>query len=136
MTIALIVVSVLVTLGSNFGEAESAVTQALSIAPFDVDGQMIRWLGLAAVSSGEYGASLTPMFLHFGMIASGVQRDDDALAGRPGRGVAGDAHLLLLVVVLAAASNVCEYYLQWNINKSPPLSLSESPALGGLSGVL
>ena len=36
----------------------------------------------------------------------------------------------------AITSNVSQYYLQWNIQKYPPLFWQDSPRFGGLSGVI
>ena len=71
MTIALIVVAVLVTLGSNFGDRKSAITPALSIAPFEMVGefpQRPEWHDLEALSSGEAWRAVTPIFLHFNIL--------------------------------------------------------------------
>lgn len=129
MTIALIVIAVLVTLGSNFGSAKSAISQALSIAPFDE-------VGLASLSSGEVWRALTPIFLHFDILHLAFNAMMMLSLGGRVEASRGTLRFLALVVVLGVASNVCEYYLQWNISKNPPLLWDENPRFGGLSGVV
>jgi GlpG protein len=129
MTIALIVIAVLVTLGSNFGLAKSAITRALAIAPFDE-------VGLASLTSGEVWRALTPIFLHFTILHLVFNAMMMLSMGGRVEASRGTLRFLALVVVLGVGSNLCEYYLQWNINKNPPLSWDENPRFGGLSGVL
>jgi GlpG protein len=136
LTIALIVVAVLVTLGSNFSSDKSAVTQALSIAPFEVAGKFTYWDRLGAISSGEVWRVLTPIFLHFDILHLVFNAMMMLSLGGRVESSRGTLRFLALVLVLAAASNVCEYYLHWDIGKNPPLSLRESPRFGGLSGVI
>ena len=136
MTIALIVIAVLVTLGSNFGSDKSAITLALSIAPFEVVGKQTSWFGLKSLSSGEVWRAITPIFLHFNILH--LVFNAMMLLSLGGRTEAsrGTLRFLALVLVLAVASNLCEYYLQWDVTNNPPLSFRESPRFGGLSGVI
>jgi GlpG protein len=136
MTIALIVIAVLVTLGSNFGDPKSAITQALSISTFVEVGRQTRWPGLKDLTSGEVWRVLTPMFLHFTPLHLVFNAMMMLSLGGRVEASRGTLRFLALVLVLAAASNVCEYFFQWNINQNPPLSQSPSPRFGGLSGVL
>ena len=48
----------------------------------------------------------------------------------------GTVRFLALVLVLAVVSNLCEYYLEWDIRNNPPLSWKASPLFGGMSGVI
>ena len=69
LTIALIVIAVLVTLGSNFGNAESAITQALIDRAVRGGRQADRLARPGRRSRrGRCGASLTPIFLHFDIL--------------------------------------------------------------------
>ena len=137
LTIALIVVAVLVTLGSNFGDPPtSAVAQALSIAPFEVFGKLTVWHGLDAIASGEVWRVVTPIFLHFGILHLVFNAMMMLSLGGRVEASRGTLRFLALVLVLAVASNVCQYYLQWDMGSNPPLSLRNSPRFGGLSGVV
>jgi GlpG protein len=144
LTIALIVVAVLVTLGSNFGNPTSAVTQSLSIAPFEVPGKLPQfemvdtpqWHGLEALLSGEVWRAVTPIFLHFNILHLVFNAMMMLSLGSRVEASRGTLRFLALILVLAVASNVCQYYFQWDIRNTPPLSLRDSPHFGGLSGVI
>ena len=136
LTIGLIVIAVLVTLGSNFGNARSAITQALVIAPFVVADDLIHWERLAAFSSGEVWRAVTPIFLHFHILHLVFNAMMMLSLGGQIEASRGTLRFLAMVLVLAIASNVCEYYLEWNIKMTPPLYYDESPWFGGLSGVV
>ena len=136
LTIALIVIAVLVTLGSNFGKETSAITLALSIAPYEMVGKKPFIPDLTALTSGELWRAVTPIFLHFDILH--LVFNAMMLLSLGGRIEAsrGTLRFLALVLVLAVASNLCEYYLEWDITKNPPLRFMESPLFGGLSGVI
>ena len=136
MTIALIVVSVLVTLGSNFGSARSAITQAMVIAPFEVFDKQPQFDGLEALASGEVWRALTPIFLHFAPLHIVFNAMMMLSLGGMVEASRGTLRFLALVVVLGVASNLCQYYIQWDINTNPPLHFGQRPYFGGLSGVL
>ena len=112
-TAVLIVISVVVFLLSNPGgdSPDGSVLQALSIAEFHKEGKMIRWSGLREVRAGQVWRLVTPIFLHFGLMHLlfnmlmlrdlGGQVEERRGAGR----------FLALVLLVAVASNLAQYYL-------------------------
>ena len=136
LTIALIVIAVLVTLGSTFGNPTSPITHALSIAPFEVHGEKTTWFGLNALASGEVWRAITPIFLHFGIMHLVFNALMMLSLGGRVEASRGTLRFLALVLVLAVVSNLCQYYLQWDVTNNPPLIFREHARFGGLSGVI
>jgi len=124
LTMALIAISIAVTLFTTFSGNEN-LTQILSISQFrGTDGQHIEPRGmLPEVLHGQVWRLFTPMFLHFSLLHIFFNmlwlRDLGSMieARRDSR------LLLLLTLVLAAASNVGQYVV-------------EGPSFGGMSGVV
>ncbi len=48
----------------------------------------------------------------------------------------GSLRFILLVLLLAAASNTAEYFLNWSFAEQPWFSFRQNPSFGGMSGVL
>ena len=136
LTITLITISVLVTLTSSFGQADSAITQALSIAPFGTEQHPMEWAGLSTIASGQVWRLVTPIFLHFNVLHLLFNCLMLLQLGGPVESLRGTTRYLMLVLALAVFSNLSEYYLHWNINASPPLIFDERARFGGLSGVI
>ena len=94
------------------------------IANFAIDGDMIRWQrGLTEIRHGEIWRLFTPMFLHFSIIHIFFNvlwlRDlGSMIEGRQSSWL-----LLVLVLVIAAVSNLSQYF--WG-----------GPMFGGMSGVV
>ncbi len=116
LAIVLIAISVLVTVLSYASEDERIV-QLLSISRYSSAGQ------LPEIRQGQIWRLFTPMFLHFGVLHLLFNmlwlRDlGSMIEARKGTWM-----LLLMVLVLAATSNVGEY-------------LASGPRFGGMSGVV
>ncbi|HAV64733.1 MAG TPA: hypothetical protein DCY13_20495 [Verrucomicrobiales bacterium] len=123
-TVALMVISLLVTIYTGFGQNEAAFNQ-FSIAEMEFKDGKIYWSRefLPEVRKGQFWRLFTPMFVHMDFIhilfnllwladlASAVERRY------------GWSRLLLLVLVVSAVSNLTEY-------------IFVSPAFGGMSGVV
>src|SRR5262245_48707511 len=141
VTVALFVTSILVTLATNFGKTEdSRVTAALAIAPYrhDADGYS-RWRtldNLDDVRKGEVWRLVTPIFLHLSPLHLGFNMLMLLSLGSAVERTRGKVRFALLVLFLAAFSNVAEYYMSVSLAEQPWVSFQRSPAFGGMSGVL
>jgi GlpG protein len=131
VTVALAVGCVAVFIASDFGTAASPVVQALQIAP---DGDT----NLEHVCGGELWRLVSPIFLHFSfwhLLFNLVMLYD---LGRQVEQRRGAVRYLLLVLVIAIASNVAQFYLGagvWHIGTGA-FSVTPSGNFGGMSGVL
>lgn len=139
-TFAMIVFSVLVSVGTRLGEdLTSPLLQALTITPFrlDASGDKIVWLGLNAIQAGEVWRLVTPIFIHFGPIHLFFNlfllHDLGGIVERR----RGPWRFLGLVLVIAVLSNLAEYYIQFSMTTPGLITLDRpSPSFGGMSGVL
>jgi len=123
LTIALIVISVAVTLLTAMG-ANERPTALLSITHYAREGGYVVWDGgLPEVRHGQIWRLFTPMFLHFGIMHILFNmlwlRDlGSMIEARKSPWL-----LLVLVLAIAAVSNVAQY-------------LVSGPTFGGMSGVV
>jgi GlpG protein len=114
---------------------ESAVAQALYIAPFRVTplgGGMVRieWDRLEAIRSGQVWRLVTPIFLHFSPWHLLFNMGWLWVLGGQIEVRRGTVRLALMVLVIAVGSNLLQYYfghLEWD---------RPSPTFGGMSGVV
>lgn len=123
LTIALIGISVLVTLVTNMG-ANDRLVQPFSITQYWEEGNYIVWdTSFPEVRQGQIWRLFTPMFVHFDLLHILFNmlwlRDLGSMieARRSWR------LLLALVLVIAAISNIAQY-------------LVSGPTFGGMSGVV
>jgi len=110
MTVALITISVLVALASNFGKGNSPITQALAISPFSTGEQVVEVDDLPGTAGSEPWRLVTPIFLHFNLLHLLFNAMMLLSLGGQVEGVRGAPRYLALVLVLAVFSNVSEYY--------------------------
>lgn len=114
VTLALIGISVFVTLISWFGE-NVGVLSVILISKYSS--------GLAEVRDGEVWRLLTPAFLHFHMFHIVFNLLFVWVLGSLIEQIQGSGRLLLIFMVAAAGSNLFEY-------------LVSGPVFGGMSGVV
>jgi GlpG protein len=136
VTFGLVIVSVVITLASSFGAADSPVTKAVSIASYRVEGRMVYWNNLRDVERGEVWRLVTPMFLHLDV----AHLVFDVLAllalGTRVEASRGPVKTLAMVLLIAAVSNVAEFYVEWSLIGGPKLEWKANPQFGGMSGVV
>jgi len=123
VTLGLIVISVIVSLYSKFGDDPQAIMR-LFITDYTVMGSYIGWIKtLPEIRHGQLWRLVTPIFIHFGVIHILFNmfwlRDlGSMIEGRQSSGL-----LALLVVVIGVCSNLAQFYYG-------------GPAFGGMSGVV
>src|SRR5262249_17228367 len=122
----------------NLGEQPfEPIAQALYIAPFEpIEGNRIQWNSLSAIAKGEVWRLVTPIFLHIGLVHLLLNLLGLLYLGGLVEVKRGSRLLLILVLVLAVASNLAEYYLGRTRFEGGRFLLSGSPQFGGMSGVL
>lgn len=137
VTLGLVIISVILTLASNFGADSSPVTQALSIASYTLEGNMVRWHYLKDIERGEVWRLVTPIFLHLDVMHLVFNMMALLALGMRVEASRGAIRFLAIVLVLAIVSNVAEYYLTWSFLGGPKLTwTTPNPRFGGMSGVL
>lgn len=138
VTISLLILSVGVTLATNFGQPfTSPLMQALSIASCrPLPDNYVTWNGLNDVTSGQVWRLVTPIFLHLNPLHLGFNMLMLYQLGGAVEASRGRVKFLLLVLVLAVLSNVGEFYLNWSFASQPWFSVGENPLFGGMSGVI
>ena len=123
LTAVLIVISVVVAIFSKLG-AEREPIMRLFMTDFVVSGNYIRWQGgLPEILHGQLWRLITPIFIHFGplhIIFNMLWLRD---LGSMIEGRQSSRMLALLVVVLAAGSNLAQFWFG-------------GPDFGGMSGVI
>ena len=119
----LIAVSVVVAVLTRLG-TDSETIKHLAITEFHIEGGLIRWFkGLSEIKEGQVWRLFTPMFVHYGILhilfnMLWLKDLGGAIESRE-----GTLKLALLVLFIAALSNVGQY-------------LATGPAFGGMSGVV
>jgi GlpG protein len=136
ITFSLVLISVVLTLASNFATDSSPVTKALSIASYSAEDRLVRWYGLRDIEHGEVWRLVTPIFLHLDLMHLVFNMLALLALGTRVEATRGRLRLVALVLVVAVLSNVAEYYLSWSLEDGPKLELRPSPLFGGMSGVL
>jgi GlpG protein len=124
VTIALIVISVLVTFATNFGK-DIRKANWVSFEPYvQVEG---RWVwypnrGLTAIPDGEIWRVVSPIFMHLSWLHILMNMYWTYQFGRIMEWSRGSIRLLIFVVAVAVISNFAQYW--W-----------KDPFFGGMSGV-
>lgn len=99
------------------------VVKALSIVPYEIQGNMIAWNGLEAILSGQIWRLVTPIFLHFSILHILFNLLWLRELGAAVETRRGSLRFSLFVLATAAASNLGQY-------------LFSGPMFGGMSGVV
>lgn len=124
LTLVLMILSILVTFYTDFGDSEKAFNQ-FSITRMEFEGQKVKWsrTPFPEVRQGQVWRLVTPMFVHMDILHILFNLMWMAQLSTVVEKRYGWTRLLPLVLVVAAFSNTVEY-------------LFVSPAFGGLSGVV
>ena len=124
VTFVLIVASVGVAILSKLGADPQAV-MSLFITDYTVDGSFIRWhAGLSEIRDGQLWRLFTPIFIHFGPLHILFNMLWLRDLGSMIEGRQSSWYLVILVLVIAACSNVAQFYI------------GHGPVFGGMSGVV
>jgi GlpG protein len=135
-TTALIVACVVVALLTNLGQdKESRTYQALAISSFRSEGSTVYWPWLQQVRHGEVWRLVTPIFLHFGILHIVFNLLMLNSLGGAVESRRGPVRFLLLVLAVAACSNLAEYYAGPHWAPGPSIEWGSGPLFGGMSGV-
>ena len=123
LTFVLITISVLVAIYSKAGAAQQSI-MGLFITDYTVTGEMLRWNStLPELCHGQIWRLFTPMFIHFGLLHILFNMLWLRDLGSMIEGRQSTWRLALLVLVIAACSNLAQFYYG-------------GPAFGGMSGVV
>jgi GlpG protein len=136
VTITLVAISLIVALASGFGKEGSPILQYLHISSYRIEDGMVVWPYLKEIRSGEVWRLVTPIFIHIGPLHLIFNMLMLLSLGGQVEARRGSIRLLLLVLVLAVASNLAEYYLGRSVFENGRLILKGWPLFGGMSGVL
>ncbi len=124
LTLVLTVASVTVFILSGFGRDLERV-MALFITTYWENGQFIQWnRSLPEIQHGQVWRLFTPILIHFDVLHIFFNMLWLHDLGSMIEGRQSSWHLGLLVLVIAACSNLAEFYL------------GHTPAFGGMSGVV
>jgi GlpG protein len=139
VTISLLLISVGVTLASNFAQPlSSPLAQAMFIQSVRMAGGDMYFVptGMTDVTSGQVWRLFTPMFLHMNPLHLGFNMLMLYQLGGAVEASRGRLKFLLLVLVLAASSNVAQFYCHIALDKKPWIDFALMPMFGGMSGVI
>lgn len=136
VTYAMIGLSVIVAFGTRLGDQPDPLQSMLSIASFD-GGRWIIAEGLQDLASGEVWRLVTPMFLHFSIMHIFFNMLWLRQLGAMVEFRHGSPRFALIVLTIAAASNLSEFYVDLDFSFSAlPIRLKSNPFFGGMSGVV
>ena len=136
VTYAMIGLSVIVAFGTQLGKQPEPLQSMLSIASFD-EGRWIIAEGLQDIAHGQIWRLVTPMFLHFGFMHIFFNMLWLRQLGAMIEFRHGSPRFALIVLTIAAASNLSEFYVDLDFSfPGLPIRLKSSPFFGGMSGVV
>ena len=124
VTATLIVLSVIVTLATQFGKNQ-IFPEYFAIASFTVEGNMVRWhRGLLEIRNGQVWRLFTPMLVHMGLLhllfnMMWLKELGSMIEHRLGR-----LTLIALALLLSGTSNAAQFFTE------------SGPLFGGMSGVV
>jgi GlpG protein len=134
-----VIVTVLSTTWQNFpktGDKHEPIIRALSIASFEIQGNTMRWDGLADLGDGQVWRMFTPMFLHFSIFHIFFNMYMLRIFGTAIEIRRGAWRYLGIVLLIAAVSNLGQYgagrLYQYGFDFIP----RGGPNFGGMSGVV
>jgi GlpG protein len=139
VTISLLILSVVVTLATNFANPlSSPLAQAMFIQSVRMAGEDHYFLptGMTDVMAGQVWRLFTPMFLHMNPMHLGFNMLMLYQLGGAVEASRGRMKFVLMVLVLAAASNVAQFYCHVSLDRKPWIDFSLMPMFGGMSGVI
>jgi GlpG protein len=123
LTFGLIAISVVVAIYSRLGAEEQPIMR-LFITDYNVTGNLIHWHGgLPEIRHGQLWRLITPIFIHFGLLHIVFNMLWLRDLGSMIEGRQSSWMLALLVLVIAACSNLAQFWYG-------------GPAFGGMSGVV
>jgi GlpG protein len=123
LTFVLIVISVVVAIYSNLGDAKERI-MSLFITDYEVTGHLLRWNPtLPELRHGQIWRLFTPIFIHFGPLHILFNMLWLRDLGSMIESRQSTWRLALLVLVIAPCSNLAQFYYG-------------GPDFGGMSGVL
>lgn len=145
LTMLLVLASILVTIATQLGHEYNNVARALVIAEYEtvkINGQdYMTWPGmpgLGQVKEGQLWRLIGPIFLHYGPMHILFNTMMLIHLARAVEVVRGTWRLAALVIVVAVASNYCQFRLS-NLDELllHPVTFAAvpMPAFGGMSGV-
>jgi GlpG protein len=148
LTMLLAFVSILVTIATSLGQDYNNIARKLVIAEYELiekDGRSYpsnRWPGnpgLGQVKEGQIWRLVTPIFLHHGPLHILFNIMMLVHLGRAVEMVRGTWRFGVLVLLIAAASNYCQFVVpnidEWLLHPFTFIA-SPHPAFGGMSGVV
>jgi GlpG protein len=135
VTVALIAVSVVVTLASNFGTQNEPLLQRLYISSYRVEDGMVFWPFLNDIRSGQVWRLVSPIFIHLGPVHLIFNMLALLYLGGQIESRRASVRFVLLVLVSAVVSNLCQYYFGASTFLDWRLTVRPSPLFGGMSGV-
>ncbi len=138
LTLGLILASVLITALFHSPQYKAVVARHLFITGLAIDGEMARWRdGLPELQRGEVWRLVTPMFIHFDALHLLFNMLWLSALGSQIEMRYGSRWLLLLVMLVAVASNLCEYFFGTvTLDGWMPVVPQPSAYFGGMSGVV
>jgi GlpG protein len=137
LTTSLIIACVVVfLLTAQGGVARSPLAQALFIAPFWSAGRALRPEGLSLILHGQVWRLVTPIFIHFSIWHLFFNMTWLWVLGMQIEARRGPWRLGLMIVAMAVASNLLQYYFGHLSLEGSELVAHPSPAFGGMSGVV
>jgi GlpG protein len=130
LTFVLIVISVLVAIYSRLGDAPQPIMR-LFITDYTFEGNLITWNStLPEIRHGEVWRLITPIFIHFGLLHILFNMLWLRDLGSMIEARQGSWMLALLVLIIAAGSNLAQFY--YGGRHFQP----GGPDFGGMSGVV
>lgn len=128
LTIALVAISVVAALATNFTDPLNGTTDTLRIASANATE------ALEEVWGGQLWRLITPVFLHFGLIHLVFNMMMLLSLGGRIEGAKGTPRFLGLFLLLAVGSNLAEYWMSYSATSG--LTFGMSSNFGGMSGVV
>lgn len=134
MTVLLIAACIIVAVFTDLGGSNSELKQQLFIAPFQAGSGYTP--GLRPIAAGQVWRLVTPIFLHFGILHLLFNMLWLHYLGNEIEARRGSLRYLALVLAIAVASNLSEYFLGGLHWQGGQLVWNPMIQFGGMSGVV
>jgi GlpG protein len=135
-TAILIGTCLVVFVATRFGNVDNDLSQQLFITTFHTEGGYIRFPTALPVFHGQPWRLLTPIFVHFDLWHLAGNMMWLYYLGNMIEARRGAVRLVLMVLVIAAISNLTEYYLGGLTIANGGVEHHYHPVFGGMSGVV